>query len=191
MTNRLGKIQSSSENYLILHKFGHKLDDEEAEDEELVKAFEEYKEKLKTAKLNMKNAHCYVDCFMGRDDLTPQLKKITDDMLIVVGAQSPYCQNAEHMYGGCDKTKTSLIKIDDVGDVLEEAASKFANSLLLFCKGLGWLTSLATPGVERQRSASQASVGSGGTGAAPGGRRMSMEEYDKPNIRRLSLTGAD
>ena len=60
---------------------------------------------------------------------------------------------------------------------------KFANSLLLFAKGLGWLTSLATPGVERQRSSSQASIGSGGAGAGAGGRRMSMEEYDKPNIR--------
>jgi hypothetical protein len=24
-----------------------------------------------------------------------------------------------------------------------------------------------------------------------GGRRMSMDDYDKPNIRRLSLTGAE
>lgn len=189
MTNRLGKIQSSSEQYLLQHRFGDQLEDEEVEDEELVKAFEEYKEKLQTAKLNMKNATKYVECFMARDDLTPQLKKITDDALIVVGAKSPYAANSDTFYAGCDKTKTSVIKVDDVSDVLEEAASKFANSLLLFAKGLGWLTSLATPGVERQRSSSQASIGSGGAGTGAGGRRMSMEEYDKPNIRRLSLTG--
>ena len=53
-----------------------------------LQAFEEYKEKLKTAKLNMKNATKYVECFMARDDLTPQLKKITDDALIVVGAKA-------------------------------------------------------------------------------------------------------
>ena len=87
MTNRLGKIQSSSEQYLLQHRFGDQLEDEEVEDEELVKAFEEYKEKLKTAKLNIKNATKYVECFMARDDLTPQLKKITDDALIVVGAK--------------------------------------------------------------------------------------------------------
>ena len=46
MTNRLGKIQSSSEQYLLQHRFGDQLEDEEVEDEELVKAFEEYKEKL-------------------------------------------------------------------------------------------------------------------------------------------------
>ena len=87
MTNRLGKIQSSSEQYLLQHRFGDQLEDDEVEDEELVKAFEEYKEKLKTAKLNMKNATKYVESFMARDDLTPQLKKITDDALIVVGGK--------------------------------------------------------------------------------------------------------
>lgn len=42
------------------------------------------------------------------------------------------------------------------------------------------------PGVERQRTIS------GGEGDAPAQvsrqRTMSMEEYDKPNIRRLSIT---
>ncbi|CAG4936532.1 unnamed protein product [Colias eurytheme] len=49
--------------------------------------------------------------------------------------------------------------------------AKVAQSLLLFCQGQGLLTSLPPPGVERRMS-----------------RAMSMEEYDKPNIRRLSLT---
>ena len=70
-----------------------------------------------------------------------------------------------------------------MNDVIDEAPAKLANSLLLFCKGLGWLTTLVSPGVERQRSASQSSTGSGGAGGS-GGRRMSMEEYDRPNIRR-------
>ena len=37
MTNRLGKIQSSSEQYLLQHRFGDQLEDDEVEDEELVK----------------------------------------------------------------------------------------------------------------------------------------------------------
>ena len=177
VTNRLSKIQSSSENYLILHKYGHKMEEDEMDDEELVKAFEEYKEKLQTAKLNMKNANLYVECFLQRDDITNKLKNIQDDMLLVAGAKSAYAANMEHMFTFCDKTKTSIIKIDDVGDVLEEAPSKLANSMLLFCKGLGWLTSLTAPGVDRQRSASISSTGSGGGGAS-GGRRMSMEVRD-------------
>ena len=48
--------------------------------------------------------------------------------------QSPYAANSDTFYAGCDKTKTSVIKVDEVSDVLEEAASKLANSLLLFAK---------------------------------------------------------
>lgn len=51
--------------------------------------------------------------------------------------------------------------------------AKVAQSLLLFCQGQGQLTSLSLPGVERRMS-----------------RAMSMEEYDTPNVRRLSLTPA-
>ena len=45
-----------------------------------------------------------------------------------------------------------MLKIDGVGNVLEEAPVKLANSILLFCKGLGWLTSVNLPGVERRKS---------------------------------------
>lgn len=50
------------------------------------------------------------------------------------------------------QTRSSLLKVDGVGNVLEEAPSKLAHSLLLFCKGLGWLTSVQLPGVDRRSS---------------------------------------
>ncbi len=55
-------------------------------------------------------------------------------------------------YRACFQTKTSLLKIDGVGNVLEEAPVKLANAVLLFCKGLGWLTSVNLPGVARRSS---------------------------------------
>ena len=84
----------------------------------------------------------------------------------------------EALFGFTDKMKTSMLKIDDVSSVMEEAPGKLSNSILLFAKGLGWLTSLTLPNVSRRSSRD-----------STGGRGMSMEEYDKPNIRRLSLTG--
>lgn len=71
--------------------------------------------------------------------------------------------------------------------------SKVAQSILLFCKGQGLLTSVCMPGIDRGRAYSTSSGGSNdGNAAALGTRRlsrgMSMEEYDKPNIRRLSIT---
>lgn len=71
--------------------------------------------------------------------------------------------------------------------------SKVAQSILLFCKGQGLLTSVCMPGIDRGRAYSTSSGGSNdGANAGAGPRRlsrgMSMEEYDKPNIRRLSIT---
>jgi len=71
--------------------------------------------------------------------------------------------------------------------VLQLQPEKFAQSILLFCKGQGLLTSITMPGVERQRTFSGSSAdGEGRTRRLS--RGMSMEEYDKPNIRRLSIT---
>lgn len=76
-----------------------------------------------------------------------------------------------------------------------------AQSILLFCKGQGQLTSVVMPGVDRNRAFSTSSGGStGGEGAGPNGhvlgsrrmsRGMSMEDYDTPNIRRLSISPND
>lgn len=124
----------------------------------------------------------------------------------------------EKLHKELDKDKATLLKVERAGDVLTDAVrpipslrctnplgtrlcivivplppqpAKVAQSILLFCKGLGLLTSVAMAGVDRQRTFS----GSSGEGESLGRRRlsrgMSMEEYDKPNIRRLSLTCAD
>uniref|UniRef100_A0A1E1WIU7 Uncharacterized protein n=2 Tax=Pectinophora gossypiella TaxID=13191 RepID=A0A1E1WIU7_PECGO len=99
------------------------------------------------------------------------LKGCQPDILLITGMLSPYAGVVEKMYKELDKEKVTILKVDKVGDVLAEAPAKVAQSLLLFCQGQGLLTSLPPPGVERRMS-----------------RAMSMEEYDKPNIRRLSLT---
>ena len=67
--------------------------------------------------------------------------------------------------------------------------------LFSFFTGLGYLTSLSLPGVERQRTFSGGSSGSGecpankaALGAIGRRRTLSMEEYDLPRPRRLSLS---
>ena len=88
-----------------MHKYGHKLEEDEQEDEALLKAFEDYKSNLQTAKLNMKNAKVYVNAFMARDDITAKLKGIPDDMLLICGNRSAYVHNMEAMYTHVNKTK--------------------------------------------------------------------------------------
>lgn len=128
-----------------------------------------------------------------------------------------------------------MLKIERAGDVLADTPAKVAQSILLFCKGQGLLTSVVMPGVDRQRAFSTSSGGSNGeprrlsrgklTGTIHNEQDrklawsmmmnlvllsflsvffslfflfvfrfeagMSMEEYDKPNIRRLSITVND
>lgn len=171
-------MNPTAEQYLVFHKFGTQL--EQADNKE--KLIQEFTEKLKTS-INPRNLKCYVEAFMNRKVISGQLEKhLTLETLLVSGSRAAHVHNVHTMYSFMNKTKTSLLKIDGIGDVLLEAPEKFSQSLLLFCKGIGVLTSATLPGIERQRSIS------GSDDGEPGQRRRtkSMEEYDQP--RRKSVT---
>ncbi|XP_063839354.1 uncharacterized protein ZK1073.1 isoform X4 [Ostrinia nubilalis] len=163
-------ISQSEEDFLIYHKFGHQMSSDACEAAERERMLAEYRSRLR-GNLNTHNIKQYVRAFINRKDLI--LKGCQPDILLLTGALSPYGSVVEKMYKELDKEKVTILKMERVGDVLAEAPAKVAQSLLLFCQGQGLLTSLPPPGVERRMS-----------------RAMSMEEYDKPNIRRLSLTPA-
>ena len=142
-------------------------------------------EKPRTAEqkqMNQANVSKFMGAYMNRTDILPIVDKSQGcETMLVAGAKADsHVKGMEAVFSHCDKSRTSMLKIDDVANVIDEAPGKFANSILLFAKGQGWLTSVDLPNVERRSSRDSA-----------GGRRMSMEEYDKPNIRRLSLTGAN
>ncbi|KAG9510249.1 hypothetical protein GZH46_01215 [Fragariocoptes setiger] len=145
--------------------------------------------------MNQKNIKKFVVSYMNRKEL-PVVKDL--DILLVAGSRSPYINGMQKYLAQCDKEKTSFLKVDHVVDVLTEAPEKLAKSILLFVKGLGFLTSLMLPGIERQRTLSGSSTGSneesGTLGAVPNirphrilerRRTLSMEEYDMPRPRRL------
>ncbi|RWS16961.1 uncharacterized protein B4U79_06785 [Dinothrombium tinctorium] len=147
--------------------------------------------KSRVANLNAKNLRKYVEAYMNRRDITDKMSSIHQlDTLLVTGGKSPFAQGVISIYSKMDKEKTSLLKIDNAADVLSETPEKFAQSLLLFVKGLGYLTSLTLPGVERQRTFSGESneMPNKSLGAIGRRRTLSMEEYDLPRPRRLSLT---
>lgn len=149
------------------------------------------------------------------------------DILLITGMLSPYATVVEKLFRDLDKDKVTMLKIERAGDVLADTVSekkrwikqiyfrllqlncfshfvqpaKVAQSILLFCKGQGQLTSVVMPGVDRNRAFSTSSGGSGdaanghGPNALLANRRMSrgmsMEDYDQPNIRRLSISPND
>ncbi|KDR23936.1 uncharacterized protein ZK1073.1 isoform X2 [Zootermopsis nevadensis] len=177
-----GSMSQSAEEYLIFHKFGHQIVNDANSDKD--KVMVEFQERIRST-LNNKNLKLYVTAFLNRKDLP--LKQCKTDILLITGVLSSYANVVEKLHRELEKTKATLLKIERAGDVLLQAPEKVAHSILLFCKGQGLLTSLTLPGVERQRTFS----GSSGDGEGRPrrlSRGMSMEEYDKPNIRRLSIT---
>lgn len=183
------EVKQSAEDFLMYHKFGHQLVGDNNPDKE--KIVGEYQSRLRSS-LNIKNLGQYVKAFTHRKDLS--LKECKIDVLLITGMLSPYSAVVEKLHRDGEKEKLTMLKIERAGDVLADAPAKVAQSILLFCKGQGLLTSVAMPGIDRSRAFSTSSGGSA-DGAAGNGRRlsrgMSMEEYDKPNIRRLSVTVND
>lgn len=177
-----GTVSQSAEDYLVFHKFGHQLMNENNADKEEV--MKEFLHRLRGS-INTNNVKLYVNAFLNRKDLP--LKQYKGDILLITGVLGSYANVVEKLHKDLEKNKATLLKIERAGDVLSETPAKVAQSILLFCKGQGLLTSITLPGVERQRTFS----GSSSDGEHPRrrfSRGMSMEEYDKPNIRRLSIT---
>ena len=109
------------------------------------------------------------------------MEKLKCDTLLLVGDKSSFLHTTETMYKHADKSKTSILRIDDVGDVLAESPGKVSQSILLFCQGIGLLTSLSS--CDRLRTVSNSS------GGEEGERRpsMSMEDYDRSDLTQETL----
>ncbi|XP_023333500.1 uncharacterized protein ZK1073.1 [Eurytemora carolleeae] len=173
----------TAEEYLVFHKFGQGV--EAAKDK--VKAMEEFRETLHTQinpsdsvnEKKLSNDVTSLTFGLQTWDLnlsTHLEQELKCDTLLVVGSKSSFLHTTETMYSHSNPTKTSILRIDDVGDVLDEAPEKVSQSILLFSQGLGLFTSLGLGG-NRSRSGSM----------IPHDRRpsKSMEQYDQPNVKRF------
>jgi len=147
-----------------------------------------YKEKImdkfKTVKtpveLNAKNVAKYADAYMARSDILGKLgNTIKVDVLLMTGAKSPCLGDTEAIHKEISPGLCSVIKVEDVANPLAEAPEKVGESLILFCQGQGLM-----PTINRRMSRTNSQ-------SSEGGRRLSMTDYDTPNIRRLSLSAAD
>jgi len=176
---KLGTLEHGpdTDQFLVYHKFGNMV--ETAENK--IVAIEMYKKRLHTD-INPRNLKLFVESYMKRTEILDEIKaKITCDVLIVVGSNSSFVKQTEAMHKQSDLKKTSLIKLEDVGDVLSESPKKAAEAILFFCQGLGLMASLLGP---RNSSRKNSECSSG-----PNSRKtsFSMMSADMPNIRRLSV----
>ena len=64
--------------------------------------------------LNARNLRKYAQAYANRKEI----HDLADlDVLLVTGQKSLYCAGVESIYSKCNKTKTSLLKVDLVVDV--------------------------------------------------------------------------
>merc|ERR1712142_404059 len=174
---KLGSIDHGpdTDQYLVYHKFGNLV--ESAEDK--LEAVEAYKKRLH-ADINPRNLKLFVDSYMKGNEILEDINsKLKCDVLIVIGSKSSFVKQTEAMHKQANLEKTSLIKLENVGDVMIESPEKVAEAILFFSQGLGLLPSVVGP---RSRNNSQCSSG-------PSSRKSSltMMSADVPNLRRLSV----
>jgi hypothetical protein len=114
---------------------------------------------------------------MNRKELI--LKGCKVDILLITGMLSPYASVVEKLHRDLNKEKVTMLKIERAGDVLADAPAKVAQSILLFCKGQGLLTSVVMPGVDRSRAFSTSSSSSTDGQQGGGGHRLSRAAPDQ------------
>jgi len=174
---KLGSIDHGpdTDQFLVYHKFGSLV--EKAEDK--LEAVENYKKQLHTD-INPRNLKLFVDSYMKRTEILDEINsKIKCDVLIVVGSNSSFVKQTEAMHRQSNLARTSLIKFENVGDVLIESPEKLSEALTFFCQGIGLMPSILGP---RSRNSSECHSG-------PNSRKSSvtMMSADMPNLRRLSV----
>jgi len=139
--------------------------------------------------VNAKNVASYEESYKNRNEILSDLsQRVTVDTLLLCGAKSQLVRAAEEMHANIAAGLCSIIKLDDVMDVVVEAPERLADSLILFCQGLGLVPSVQRKISRSQSVVSEASSEDQGEARPSKPRKVSMEMFDIPNIRRLSLT---
>ena len=95
--------------------------------------------------MNQKNVQKLLEAFEARSDIMPVCEKSKCETILMAGAKAEaHCKGIDAIFSVSDKTKTSMMKIDGVFTVLDEAPGKLANAILLFTKGMYWFYSRTT-----------------------------------------------
>jgi hypothetical protein len=134
--------------------------------------------------LNHKNIGMYAEAYKNRTSCAEDInKRINFDVLLVNGCNTDFYEESLEIYSKIKPGLASIIKIDDITDPLREAPEKVADPLILFVQGLGWMPTAkrkVSRDLEKEKSMEEM------TDRPQLTRRISMEQYDTPNLRKYS-----
>ena len=86
----------------------------------------------------MKNVGRYEDSYRRREEITSLLAtKMKSEALLLTGTKSRNVTGSEEIHKQVKTGLCSIIRVEDVENVLEEAHEKVADALILFCQGVG------------------------------------------------------
>jgi len=172
-------MNSSAENYLVLHRFGATKFTKAEDKEELRAIVESYQETLRS-KVNVKNLQKFVHSFLKRTAITEDVKNLNCPVLLVSGQLSIFYNATRLLHEAIfkaweDKSKVEFMEVADVANVLEEKPDKLIECFQYFLQGIGLVSSVPMQNVHKMLR----------------NRTMSMEDYDKPMKERKQSCTSD
>lgn len=155
----------------------------------IFKMFRKNSKEEETCKVNMVNVRKFDESYRKREEFVSMLETMmTTETLLVTGNRSAMVKGSDEIHVQMKAGLCSIIKMEDVENVLDEAAEKLADAIILFCQGCGLVPTVQRK-ISRKLSTTSSTYSSNeDTTKLHMARKLSMEHYDVPNLRRLSLT---
>ena len=129
------------QDYLLWHHFGtvNAVNEREDLSSEVMEMFRSF---YKGIALNPHNLRLFIETYMKRSDLkltrSRSDKVLKCQTVIMCGSHSPFVEESVDTNSKLDPKKTTWIKLDNCGMVLDEKPAKVAQSFRLFLQGLGY-----------------------------------------------------
>jgi len=156
----------------------------------MLSIFKGRKNSMEACKLNLKNVGKYEDAVRKREEILSSVgSKLRVDTLLLAGRKSRTVQGCEVLHTQIKTGLCSIIKLEpDVDNILEETPEKAADAIILFCQGLGLVPTVQRKVSRGSKGAVEDATANATTTKLNMARKLSMEQLDVPNLRRLSLT---
>jgi len=108
------------------------------------------KKPLTNTKLNSGNVGRYLEAYMKRDDVSMAIARgLSVDTVLICGSRSAYVQDAYYL-NRLKSSRSTVLILDDKTNIISEAPKNLTRALILFCKGVGILTSVPLLGLEKE-----------------------------------------
>ncbi|XP_046909582.1 uncharacterized protein ZK1073.1 [Dermatophagoides farinae] len=138
---RVFGMNTTTDNFLIHHKFGLTLNAKKDLDTE--QSIKQYLEQLHK-RINPKNLRPFIRAYLKRSNIATKIKNnLVVPSLIVAGSYPTLQQMADEMQILMDKKIVTRWNAANCASILDEATDLLTNKLILFCQGLGYFSTFS------------------------------------------------